>query len=255
MRRVTNEINRLDGIELDLQEGIGSKTAIKRAIIKKSLKTGRILDLGCGNGLVSKDLGKVTGVDISPARLSQARRNGLKTIKADVLNTKLPAGYFDAIIATDLLEHMQRPYDLLIECNRLLREGGQLFLETPNALNLERFIRLIFYQESREESPNHLFLFDRISLTEMLTRTDFKIDKINYIGLNFPGWRELIRLFIYNYEPKENDNEQKVGIINKLWWLLGQIFSPFAYSLLIVAHKETGLGNTERTDPAKVCGE
>jgi 2-polyprenyl-3-methyl-5-hydroxy-6-metoxy-1,4-benzoquinol methylase len=251
MRTVTKQVRRLDGIELDSQEGTGQKLAIKRAIIKQNIRYGRILDLGCGNGLVSKDMGNVTGVDISPARLAQASRNGLKTLKADVLDTKLPAGHFDVVIATDIIEHMQRPYDLLIECNRLLREGGQLFLETPNAINLERFLRLLFYRESREESPNHLFLFDTISLTEMLTRTDFEIDKINYVGLNFPGWRKLIKIFNKKKEAENGSEELRISTINKLWWLCGRIFKPFAYSLIIVAHKQKGIGDAVIKDPSK----
>jgi len=237
--------NRLDGIELDMQDGSGAKQSIKRKIIKKHLKGKKILDVGCGEGEVSMGLGDITGVDVSEPRLEIARKNGLKTIKADVC--KIPTDEkFDAAIVADLIEHMQRPYDLLMEANRLLKPGGQLFLETPNALNFMRFLQLLFREKTREESPNHLFLFDRISLTEMLSRTDFIIDKIYYYGFTFPGWRFFTaKLGKGKYSSKtkkyyvktRNKNLDKLSLMSKLGWVLGRLFKPFAYSLLIVAHK------------------
>lgn len=242
---------RIDGIELDTQDSTGMKQAIKRKIIKDNLKEGniKILDLGCGEGEISIGLGNVTGVDISEPRLEIAKKNGVRTIKADVCKVPLNET-FDAVIITDIIEHMQRPYDLLIEASRLLKPGGQLFLETPNALNFMRFLSLIFKEKTREESPNHLFLFDRISLTEMLLRTDFIIDKINYYGFTFPGWRFLTaKLTKSNYDKeskkykkKENHKKDidKVSFVGKVGWMLGRIFKPFAYSFLIVAHKKGG---------------
>ncbi|MBU4353013.1 MAG: methyltransferase domain-containing protein [Nanoarchaeota archaeon] len=238
--------NRLDGIELDMQDGFGAKQSIKRTIIKKNLKGKKILDIGCGEGEVSMGLGDITGVDVSEPRLKIARENGLKTVKADVC--KIPLNeQFDAVIVADLIEHMQRPYDLLMEANRLLKPKGQIFLETPNALNFMRFLQLLFREKTREESPNHLFLFDRISLTEMLLRTDFVIDKIYYYGFTFPGWRFLTaRLGKGKYSNKtkkykvktRNKNLDKLSLISKVGWVLGRLFKPFAYSLLIVAHKK-----------------
>lgn len=238
---------RLDGIELDMQDGSGAKQAIKRKIIRTHLKGKKILDIGCGEGEVSMGIGEVTGVDISGPRLEKARQNGLKTIKADVCNIPLHET-FDAVIVADLIEHMQRPYDLLIEANRLLKDGGQLFIETPNALNFMRFLQLLFNEKAREESPNHLFLLDRISLTEMLARTDFEIDKIYYYGFTFPGWRFVTaKLSKSGYSHKtrkyivktsEKKDLDKMSFMSKFGWFLGRCFKPFAYSLLIVAHKK-----------------
>lgn len=247
-------MNRLDGIELDVQYGTGSKLAVKRMLIKRHLKPGKVLDLGCGNGLVSYDFGDVTGVEISMLRANQAEEL-IKVKRADVLNTGCKTGSFDVVVACDLIEHMQRPYDLLLEANRVLREGGQLFVETPNALNFERYLKLVFNEQAREESPNHLFLFDRISLTEMLTRTDFKIDKIYYIGFTFPGWRWLMKKLArpgLHYFGNELDKANKVGMIGKIGLVTGSLVKPFAYSLLIVAHKEVGYGDAVRQDPAMI---
>lgn len=254
MRQISPKVKRLDGIELNEQHGAGYKLALKRSVIRKHIKPGRTLDLGCGNGLVSMGFGDVTGVDISDTRLSQAKENGLRVVNADVLNTGLKNGHYDTVIVTDLIEHMQRPYDLLLECNRLLREGGQVFLETPNALNFERFIKLLVVPTAREESPNHLFLLDRISLTEMLTRSDFEIDKIYYFGFTFPMWRKLVKVIAKN-KAQGPVNPDKIGLMSKIMLLLGGVFKPFAYSMMIVAHKRTGLGDKTRADPADVFAE
>ena len=230
--------NRIDGIETEEQIGSGTLQSVKREIIKKHLKGQKILDLGCGAGDISKGLGDVTGVDVSEKRLAQAAKNGLKTIKADVCNVPLNE-QFDAVLLTDIIEHVQRPYDLLMGAHRLLKPGGQLFLETPNAMNFARFLNLVFSPKTREESPNHLYLFDRISLTEMLTRTDFIVDKIHYIGFTFPGWRSVTDVAVKAAGKDKKRKEGKLSMVSRVGWFLGKVFKPFAYTLILVAHKKT----------------
>lgn len=103
-------------------------------------RTGRILELGCGPGqllgfLRDQGFGGCRGVDLSAEQVALARAAGLEVRQADLFE-ELRAGPHDcdAIIAVDVLEHVER--DRLLEfgrlCHRALRPGGLLIVQTPN---------------------------------------------------------------------------------------------------------------------------
>jgi 2-polyprenyl-3-methyl-5-hydroxy-6-metoxy-1,4-benzoquinol methylase len=90
-----------------------------------------VLDLGCGTG----DLGrycprsaKVHGLDADERAITVAMRS----VSAQVWDLDLPkrlpfeSDSFDAVVAKDILEHLQRPWQLLLEARRVLKPGGVL---------------------------------------------------------------------------------------------------------------------------------
>jgi 2-polyprenyl-6-hydroxyphenyl methylase/3-demethylubiquinone-9 3-methyltransferase len=100
----------------------------------------RILDLGCGAGLVANDLVQrgfeVLGVDLAAEALEVAARHDptgrARWLLADVRALPLPAESFDVVCAMDLLEHVE-PVDAVIgEVARILRPGGLFFFHTFN---------------------------------------------------------------------------------------------------------------------------
>lgn len=125
---------------------------LHRAMWKQNLicriggKNQRVLEVGCGEGILSIALSKlgnqVTGIDISDICISLAKKNKLRFAAAKVnflrMNaTKLdfPPSTFDLVTSVDLLEHLH-PDDVqhhLRESARVLRPKGRYFLTTPNA--------------------------------------------------------------------------------------------------------------------------
>jgi 2-polyprenyl-3-methyl-5-hydroxy-6-metoxy-1,4-benzoquinol methylase len=85
-----------------------------------------VLDIGCGAGATGKRLletGKakwVTGVELIPAQAVTARQSLNQVLVGDIGQMKFdwPPGFFDCIIAGDVLEHLVSP-------DRILRELGQ----------------------------------------------------------------------------------------------------------------------------------
>ena len=88
----------------------------------------RILDLGCGDGVLTKklaDLGcDVVGVDASPLQVEAARRLGLDAwvMSADALNSEHE---FDAVFSNAVLHWVQRPDEAIACVWRALRPGGR----------------------------------------------------------------------------------------------------------------------------------
>lgn len=99
----------------------------------------RIVDLGCGTGVVARSIaaragfaGTVTGVDQSPAFLAAARRlaaaegvdDRVEFVPGDAHALEFPEARFDAVIAHTLISHVRDPLAVLTEAARVVRPGG-----------------------------------------------------------------------------------------------------------------------------------
>jgi predicted TPR repeat methyltransferase len=95
-------------------------------------KSSRVLDLGCGTGLVGLALAEKTanlvGVDLSAKMLEKAQARGLyqRLVCADILSTmrQEPEGSYDLIVSADVFIYVGRIDDVVTEARRLLRPGG-----------------------------------------------------------------------------------------------------------------------------------
>lgn len=103
----------------------------------------RILDVGCGGGILSEALAKagaqVTGLDLSEASIQvakqHARQQGLEIdyrfeSVQDVAQQQ--AGTFDAVTCMEMLEHVPEPGRVVAACAQALKPGGQAFFSTIN---------------------------------------------------------------------------------------------------------------------------
>ena len=103
----------------------------------------RILDVGCGGGLLSEGMAlrgaEVTGIDLSEKPLSIAKLHLLETgqkvdyrkISVEALADEMPEA-FDAVTCLEMLEHVPDPSSIIASCARLVKPGGQVFFSTLN---------------------------------------------------------------------------------------------------------------------------
>jgi len=131
---------------------------------------GTVLDLGCGsrpyesffNGAVKRWVGADYPASGHPPALSV-------DLFADAMKLPLANESFDAVLCTQVLEHVPEPLDLLQEARRVLRPGGHLVLTAPqyNGLHGE---------------PQDFFRYTRYGLEHLGRKAGFEVRLIEPIG-------------------------------------------------------------------------
>lgn len=147
------------------------KWMVNEIIPKKA--TWRVLDMGCGGGLVSNELLKnhpgvqVTGVDLSSTSLAVAgRHDPSKGARAEYLEgdvTQLPDSVtpgFDFVYSMDVLEHVHEPQKLISEAYRMLKPGGLFIAHTFNRNPLAHLVVIKGMEWFVKNTPKNLHVID-----------------------------------------------------------------------------------------------
>ncbi|KKQ73861.1 MAG: Methyltransferase type 11 [Candidatus Woesebacteria bacterium GW2011_GWB1_38_5b] len=139
----------------------------------------KILDAGCGTGLLAKKLGKygdVVGLDLSDDALSFARKRGVKVKKGSISMLPFKTNEFDVLISIDVINHLWVKDELKAfrEFYRVLKPGGLLIMR----VSANPWLRL--------KHDEHVLISHRYSKDELkrsLNKAKFKILKLSFVNL------------------------------------------------------------------------
>ena len=98
----------------------------------------RILDVGCGDGVISEPLIKadhyVTAVDLPTVATATNKSKVSALMVGDAETLAFLDATFDLVIASEVLEHLWAPENFVNEAYRTLKPHGSLIIETPEGI-------------------------------------------------------------------------------------------------------------------------
>lgn len=118
------------------------KMRVVRGYLDSCGKKKKIIDLGCGEGVLVDEYHR-KGFDITGLDLHYQSE---LVKKGNLLSPKLPKNHFDVILCLDVIEHLEFPRQKQAIDNmaRMLKPGGQLLITIPNLANIASRITFLF---------------------------------------------------------------------------------------------------------------
>jgi len=161
----------------------------------------KLLDAGCGTGELSENLFNrgfdVIALDLgfeSIKRASSRHREeniNFPFVQGDLYRLPYEDRSFDAVVTSEIMEHLERPLEALKEAARIVRPGGYIIVSTP----CREILRFTLCIHCNKKTPinAHLHSFDEKTMETMLKEAGFSVETVKkysskymeYLGL--PG--------------------------------------------------------------------
>ena len=151
----------------------------------KKDKGKRILEIGCGNGLmleVYQKYGLITaGLEPYGSKLTEKEKKlGIKRRSIEKASFKEK---FDYIILREVLEHIPNPKKVLEKCREWIKEDGTLVIEMPNTNSLWR--RKFKKNWFGYDVPRHVYNYNPKNISLFLRKLGFRVEKIRIFDLPY----------------------------------------------------------------------
>ncbi len=190
-------------------------------IHEEYLRQGRpvkVLDIGCNDGAIIFYCKKSTpvefyGIDVLPEKRDLCLKRGYRSVLLEDIREcafDYPENFFDVVICSHILEHLEEPEALLKTLGKVMRKDSLLLVASPSGplicMLWRRHVTPLYSQASRKEESlkrfGHVSFFTLSDLKKLLTKSDFKIEEVR--GDYFIRARSF---FIENYQWWFNFNQ------------------------------------------------
>jgi len=156
--------------------GTEQKREFRHRAALELIRGTRVLDIGCGDGVLLRDLAgrgiAGEGIDISDVAVARCRAEGLKVIQGNFAEHPLPFPdrHFDCAVLLDVLEHVFDPEALLGEAARV--SSREVLISVPNFSSLPARLQTLFGRVPENNRPNkgHIYWFNWNTLSSMARR-------------------------------------------------------------------------------------
>lgn len=162
---------------LQLGELMEKTYAAKYQAVWRYIHGGEILDIGARDASFLRYAPKT--IYYSYESMDKVKNKFIKYAH-DICKPFTSKKRYDYVLLLDVIEHLENPMQALQNIKKLLKKNGRLILTTPNALSYRRFLKSII--KRRIENPDHLFSFNRETISNLLGQAGYKIEKFEYLS-------------------------------------------------------------------------
>ena len=213
-------------------------------------RNAKILDYGCGSGMLVQKLNRLgfnaIGFEPSYGARKVAKMENLPVYRRlESINRK-----FDLIMFWHSLEHIKDPSSVIKGIKKILSSKGKLLIAVPNSESWEA--KIAKGKWFHFTYPIHRFYFSPRSLSFLLKRYSFEIDKIDFINFEYTS-SSLAQTFLNLFFPKDvlysivsrrrrSLNKSKAILISIVSLILTVVISPIliAFYILQLFFKKSG---------------
>jgi dolichol-phosphate mannosyltransferase len=147
-------------------------------------RRGSILDVGCGSSRIIQDLPNAIGLDILFPKLRFLRSRHGRLVQGTASALPFPDAAFDAVICSEVLEHVPDDPTIFKELTRVLRPAGTLILGTPDYGRWLWWVLEWIYGKilPGAYAHEHITYFTSESLASRLRALGYAIEEQRYVG-------------------------------------------------------------------------
>lgn len=157
---------------------------------------GKVLDAGSGSGKYRDIIKKASKEYVSLDAYSGEKVD----VVGDIMAMPFKNESFDAVVSTQVMEHIEKPWLAMGEIARVLKKGGVCFLSCP-------------FMVPFHPDPSDYFRFSKEGLELLAKSQGLKIVESGYCGLFFSVLSEMARFSFFNRYEKKNKSRIRKKII------------------------------------------
>lgn len=182
----------------------------------------RVLDIPSGAGAFTQRL-LSKNIEVHSGDIENFMEVENPNFREGNMNERLPYddGFFDAVVCIDGIEHLERPFDFIAECSRIIRKGGAIIISTPNINSIRSRWRWFWtshhnkgkvpLNENKPTPLHHINLMAYQRMRYILHTRNFEITEvttnrvktISWLYLIFVPFAYLATSFVYSKEEKD----------------------------------------------------